>query len=76
MLILTRKPGQTFLIGDSIEITLVEVVGDKAKIAIDAPKDIKILRKELLEAERINQEAIASKQIDLNALKGIIQLKK
>lgn len=76
MLILTRKSGETLLLGDSIEVTIVEVMGDKVKIAIDAPKEVKILRKELVEAERINKEAIAPHQVDLMALKGLIHPRK
>ncbi len=76
MLILTRKSGETLLLGDSIEVTIVEVMGDKVKIAIDAPKEVKILRKELVEAERINKEAVAPHQVDLMALKGLIHPRK
>lgn len=47
MLILSRKSGETLLINDDIEIKIIDVNGDKVKIGIDAPKNIKILRKEL-----------------------------
>jgi len=60
MLILSRKEKQSFLIGDNIEITLLEISGDKAKIAIDAPKEIPILRKELAETRQANIESVAS----------------
>lgn len=72
MLILTRKQGETFVIGENIEITVVEVSGDKAKIAINAPKEVKILRKELIEAEKLNQEAAAG-SVNVAALKGIMK---
>ncbi len=49
MLILTRKAGETLLIGDDIEVTILSVNGNQAKIGIDAPKDVEILREELLE---------------------------
>jgi len=54
MLVLTRKEKQSFMISDNIEITILEISGDKAKIAIDAPRDISILRKELLETKQTN----------------------
>ena len=57
MLVLTRKEKQAFIVGDNIEITILEVSGDKAKIAIDAPRDISILRKELVEAKQTNIES-------------------
>ena len=61
MLVLSRKEGQSFLLGDDIEVTLLEISGDKAKIAIGAPKSVQILRKELLEVKEANVEsAVAS----------------
>ena len=59
MLILSRKEKQSFLIGDDIEITVLEISGDKAKIAISAPKEISILRKELAETKQINIDSAA-----------------
>lgn len=50
MLALTRKPGQQIMIGDNILINIVEVQGDSVRIAIDAPKNIKIYRGELYKA--------------------------
>lgn len=47
MLVLTRKPEEKILIGDNVSITVVSVKGNQVKIAIDAPKDVKILRNEL-----------------------------
>lgn len=49
MLVLTRKKEETILIGDDIEILIVDVGEDRVKIGINAPKNIKIVRKELLE---------------------------
>jgi len=59
MLILSRKEKQSFLLGDDIEITLLEISGDKAKIAISAPKEVSILRKELAETKQINIDSAA-----------------
>lgn len=74
MLILTRKQGQSFIISDDIEITVSEIGGDKVRIAIDAPQHIKILRKELADAQNVNQEAAASNP-ELSALKGLFSKK-
>lgn len=57
MLILTRKQGESFFLGEDIEISITEINGDKVRIAIDAPRDIKILRKELKDASETNIEA-------------------
>jgi carbon storage regulator len=47
MLVLTRKKGESILIGDNIEITIVKLDDGTVKLAIDAPKNVIILRKEL-----------------------------
>ena len=59
MLIITRKQGESFMLGDDIEIIIAEVNGDRARIAINAPKEVKVLRKELVEAMELNKEAAA-----------------
>ena len=59
MLILTRKAGQGFTIGDNIEITITEVSGDKVRVGINAPKEIKILRSELTQTLEANVAASA-----------------
>ena len=41
MLVISRKPGESFLIGEDIEITVFEVSGDKVKLGISAPRDIR-----------------------------------
>jgi carbon storage regulator CsrA len=47
MLVLTRKVGEKLIINDNITVTIVEVKGNRIRIAIDAPKDVPILRGEL-----------------------------
>lgn len=49
MLVLTRKKDETIVIGDDIEITIVDVQGDNVRIGINAPKAITIYRKEIYE---------------------------
>lgn len=59
MLVITRKKGESILIGDDIEITLVKVEDGTVKVAIDAPKSVRILRKELYEEiKKENREAM------------------
>jgi carbon storage regulator len=57
VLILSRKSGESFLIGDNIEVFILDVQNDKIKVGINAPLDIKITRKELKEIEKANIEA-------------------
>ena len=64
MLILQRKKEQSLNIGDNISITVLEIGNDWVKLAIDAPRDISILRSELVEAVSANQEAVS---LPLNA---------
>jgi len=63
MLILTRKKGQGFLINDNIRVTIKETGSDTVRIAIDAPKDVKILRDELVEAAEMNEAAAAQQTV-------------
>lgn len=48
MLVLTRKLGEKIRIGDGITLTVVEVDRGKVRIGIEAPKDVRIMREELL----------------------------
>ena len=48
MLVLTRKPNESLLIGDSIEIFVVKIEGNKVRLGINAPKYINVMRKELI----------------------------
>ena len=47
MLVLTRKKHQSIMVGDSIEISILDVVGDKVRIGIEAPREISVFRKEV-----------------------------
>ena len=65
MLVVTRKKGESILIGDDIEISINKIEDGSVKIAILAPKDVTILRKEVYEkVKEENKEAI-NKNIDI-----------
>ena len=67
MLVLTRKPRQQIMIGDNIVINVVEVQGENVRIAIDAPRDIKIYRGEIYRAiQEENQKAAQKLDVDLH----------
>jgi carbon storage regulator len=57
MLVISRQPGDSLLIGQDIKITVLEVSGDRVKIGIDAPRSIPVMRTEVLDTMRMNLEA-------------------
>lgn len=58
MLVLSRKAGESIVIGDSITVNVLEIRGDLIRIGIDAPRNIKVHRHEVYEAiEAANKEA-------------------
>ncbi len=65
MLVLSRKKGESILIGDEIELTVLSVDGDTIKLGIKAPKQVDIIRKEILVSVQENNQnaAIDPKQI-------------
>jgi carbon storage regulator len=55
MLVLTRKPGQSIMIGDGVEVQVLSVAGEKVRLGITAPRDVSIFRNEVydrIESER------------------------
>lgn len=50
MLVLSRKLNEKIMVGDDIEITIVDIRGDKVRVGIDAPQDVAIHRKEVYDA--------------------------
>jgi carbon storage regulator len=59
MLVLSRQRDETIMIGDDIEITVVDVRGDKVRLGINAPARIAVHRKEVYEAIRAENERAA-----------------
>lgn len=72
MLILRRKKNESILIGNDIRITVIECAGDGVRLAIDAPKQLSILREELSEAVQINKAANAPQSASLYAFQETI----
>ena len=50
MLVLSRQKDESIIIGDDVEITIVDVRGDKVRLGINAPRNISVHRKEIYEA--------------------------
>ena len=73
MLVLTRKVNQSIIIGENIEVIIIESKDGNVKIGIEAPKNVKIFRKEIFEEIKIeNSEAMGT---DMNMLKKVLDKK-
>ncbi|MDO5291520.1 MAG: carbon storage regulator CsrA [bacterium] len=73
MLALTRKVGESIIIGKDIEITVLEVKGEQVKIGINAPKEISIYRKEIyLQIQEANKEAASNTEETVEFLKTLL----
>lgn len=68
MLVLTRRPHQQLMIGDDVVLHIVEVNGDNVRIAIEAPRHVKIYRGEIYRAiqDENRQAAVVDQDFDLS----------
>ncbi|QJD58168.1 carbon storage regulator CsrA [Pseudomonas sp. gcc21] len=57
MLILTRRIGETILVGDDVRITVTGVAGQQVRLAIDAPRDVPVHREEVYDRIKADIEA-------------------
>lgn len=72
MLALARKVNESIMIGNDIEITVLEIKGDQIKLGVKAPKSVSIYRKELyVQIQEENKQAGSA--VDVEALKGLFQ---
>lgn len=72
MLVISRKTGDSILIGESIRITVLSQSGDKVTLGVDAPREISIVREELLETIEANLRS--SEKIDPGHYKDLAAL--
>ncbi len=59
MLILTRRVGETLMIGDEVTVTVLGVKGNQIRVGVNAPKDVAVHREEIYERIRKEQEESA-----------------
>ena len=60
MLILTRRPGESLTIGDDVVVTVVGVSGNQIRLGITAPREVRVLREEVYNAMREENQAAAN----------------
>lgn len=73
MLALTRKVGESIVIDNNIEITVLEVKGEQVKLGISAPKEIAIFRKEIyVQIEEENKAAASNVEQTAELLKNLL----
>lgn len=69
MLILTRRVGESVIVGDDIVISVIEVRGDAVRIGIQAPRSVSVHREEVyLELQRANEQAASSSDAAIGAV--------
>jgi carbon storage regulator len=66
MLVLTRRQGEVFHLGDDIEIEILDIKSGVVRVGIRAPRHVRVLRSELIHAVAVaNQEAVVDSSIDV-----------
>jgi len=71
MLVLSRQRDETIMIGDEIEITVVDIRGDKVRLGINAPRSVQVHRKEVYDA--IKRENADASQVQVEDLSAVSQ---
>ena len=74
MLVVTRRTDESLTISDNIEITVLEITKDRVKIGISAPRDVKIIRNELKDAQDMNKQSSAA--LPKAAMEALLGMKK
>jgi carbon storage regulator len=71
VLVIRRRAGESVLIGDGVEVEVLEIAGNQVKIGISAPRDVLILRREIrLTAE---QNELAARSMPFASLVGLLE---
>ena len=75
MLILRRRAGESYLIGEGVKVTVIATKDKEVQLAIDAPKEVAVLRAELANAMRENREAADEKSMPQELIAGFSRLR-
>jgi len=71
MLVIRRRAGEVFVIGDDIEVEILDITPSQVKLGIRAPKQVTVLRKEVLRTQQAN--LAASRPISTQSLANMIE---
>ncbi|MCJ8346956.1 carbon storage regulator CsrA [bacterium] len=74
MLVLTRKKNQKIMIGDDIELTIVDIKNEQIKLGVSAPRHVKVFRKEVYDAIQEENRAATHSEISAEKLKTLSNL--
>jgi len=66
VLILTRRVGETLMIGDNVSVTVLGVKGNQVRIGVNAPKDVAVHREEIFQRIQAEEEGGTDKESQLN----------
>ncbi len=72
MLILARRIGESIMIGDQVEVSVVDIKGDQVKLGIKAPAAVKVYRQEVYAAIQEENRAAAAAPGTLPSLEGLL----
>ncbi|WP_058300364.1 carbon storage regulator CsrA [Gorillibacterium timonense] len=73
MLVLARKKGESIVIGDNIEIVVLDTEGDSVRLGISAPKEVQIHRQEIYKAIRLSNEEASKSAMHIKSLADLLK---
>jgi carbon storage regulator len=74
VLVLTRRPGESIMIGDDVVVTVLDVRGDVVRVGIKAPRSVQVHREEVFrELQRANREAASPSESAVEALSELLK---
>ena len=74
MLVLTRRAGESVMIGDNVIITVLEARGDVIRLGIEAPREVQVHREEVYrELQKANREAASPSEVAVRALSRMLR---
>jgi carbon storage regulator len=74
VLVLTRRPGESVMVGDDVVVTVLDVRGDVVRLGINAPRSVQVHREEVYrELQKANREAASPSDVAVEALSRLLR---